>query len=141
MAGNMQYMQDGIAKSDGITLIEYVSGFYRVYVTVEIDAENRQPGAHCGYPRHIQVIGQCLHAVSFLNEQISEYMVKMQMCIEQMLDCQAFVTDECRQLLGLTGIIAAGIDYNSLAGLIPYNVCVDREEVELKALDTDHICT
>ncbi len=77
MAGHLEYMERGVAKGYGVTLVECVLRQYGVHFTLVFYPENGESGADAADPGHILVIGPGLDSVGLFYKIVSEYVVKM----------------------------------------------------------------
>ncbi len=132
VAGRVQHVQMLVAECQGFALLNVaVRGGH----ILQFETEDRRVGVCAVVFLHSRLVQQDVNTVFFLAPRISRYVVKMWMCIDDVLDIQMVVGHIFTDLSVFVKPAVAWIDNHRLSCLVRQDISVHHQRVEVKRLD------
>ena len=133
VAGRVQHVQMLVAECQGFALLDVAVGGGHI---LQFEAEDRRVGVCAVVFLHSRLVQQDVNTVFFLAPRISRYVIKMWMCIDDVLDIQMVVGHIFTDLSVFVKPAIARIDNHRLSCLVRQDISVHHQRVEVKRLDS-----
>ena len=122
MAGNCNCNNEAVAKEYLVTVVEHTAKRRDILVICYTKACYTL--FYVLGPRPVGIVGTGFYTEYLLYECIAEYMVKMQVCVEVVLQCQAVVLNELPNLLPFLWKPCSTVNEDCFVGIVPKKIAV-----------------